>query len=398
MQKQIILKHRICLFICLCTILSVKAQTVQDTASLSNIRTANDLKSGNWQDVFSSFFQLATSDLTGPKKTFSFQSTLFAMKTKANPSILIDTNYIRHKLDRNLQFAFTLGLDSNFSFHGFAGSITWAAINKRDSTTISFVGTKLDPYFAQFADELTTNLREFRKQFIKSGGGYISKDDSILYTAVHDSLNLILASRTSFNMDKLPAKFKAFLIANHFTTQPYDAVIKAYQDAIQKARTKPLLTLSLNSAFTKAGTFDSAAFGVVFLQGLTRTGKNLELDLRGGVIVKDSTIGANQYRTRSYANGGFDFALISTKDAKSGSYIPILEFKPYMEYDHIFSTLAMGEKADYFVANAELRLRITDNLWLPLTLKYDLSRKSFLGFLSVSFNMNSFSAPKKVAG
>jgi hypothetical protein len=154
----------------------------------------------------------------------------------------------------------------------------------------------------------------------------------------------------------------------------------------------------LNSAFTKAAGFDSAQLGLVYLQGMTKTGKSLELDLRGKFIVKDSLVGADHYRSRLDASVGLDYALISSTDAKTKASISILEVKPYFEYNHLFSALVTGEKRDVVYAAAEFRLRITNSLWLPLTLKYDLSHKSFLGFLNVSFNMNSFSTPKKTAG
>src|SRR5688572_12827000 len=107
-------------------------------------RTVNDLKTGNWQDVLSSFFQLAISDLTGESKSLSFKARLYALKLKADSTLLIDTNLVKQKFARNFQFDFALKLDTQYHFKGFQAGFTWALINKRDSIAISFVNTALD--------------------------------------------------------------------------------------------------------------------------------------------------------------------------------------------------------------------------------------------------------------
>jgi hypothetical protein len=93
----------------------------------------------------------------------------------------------------------------------------------------------------------------------------------------------------------------------------------------------------------------------------------------------------SQRRADIKASGGINFSLIKSKTQKS-----ILEFKPYIEYLAILTTPIGDEKKNLFSANADFRLRITDNLWLPLTIAYDLNKKNFLGFLNVAFNFNAF--------
>ena len=52
-------------------------------------RGVNDLKTGNWQDVLTSFFQLAVADLTGDNKSLSFKARLYALKLKADSTLLL---------------------------------------------------------------------------------------------------------------------------------------------------------------------------------------------------------------------------------------------------------------------------------------------------------------------
>ena len=89
------------------------------------------------------------------------------------------------------------------------------------------------------------------------------------------------------------------------------------------------------------------------------------------------------------ASAGINFSLFQGNAHKS-----IIEFKPYLEYQSILSTTINNEKKDLFTANADLRIRITDNLWIPFTLKYDVKKGNFLGFLNVALNMNAFKMPK----
>ena len=54
----------------------------------------------------------------------------------------------------------------------------------------------------------------------------------------------------------------------------------------------------------------------------------------------------------------------------------------------------LQRKKDKFMANADLRLRIFENFWLPLTIKYDLDKGKFLGFLDIEFNFDAFKKQK----
>lgn len=376
------------------------AASAKDTI-LNDLITANDLKSGNLQDVLTSFFQLAASDLTGPKKQVSFQSSLFGIKSKVDTTLLVDTNYIHHRFDRNLQFNFTLGLDSNYQFSGFSGGITYAIVNDRDSTVFSLVGPiartwqwfidsmeiyELHPYWVSLRD---SNLVKFK-----------TKADSLDYDSVRRVLSQTLFKFDDIDANKFPAGFINFLKTKHISLPitSYAAAVAGYRARLQAIRVKPLLTMSLISAFTKAAGFDSAQLGLVYLQGLHKTGRSLELDYRANIIVKDTTVGTDKYRSWLNTTLGLDYALLSVSNAKVGTYAPIFEIKPFLEYDHIFSALGTGEKRDVVYAAADLRLKITSSLWLPITLKYSLTGKgNFLGFLDLSFNMNSFrsSAAKK---
>jgi hypothetical protein len=39
-----------------------------------------------------------------------------------------------------------------------------------------------------------------------------------------------------------------------------------------------------------------------------------------------------------------------------------------------------------FSANAEIRLRVAEDLWIPFVIKYDIKNSNFLGFLNITYN------------
>lgn len=377
MRKTILI--RLLSVVCLITPAILHAQSSQPTEAktketIATVKTVNDLKTGNWQDVLTSFFQLGFNDLTGKDRAFNFKSSLFGLKLKTNPGLTVDTEYVKHSFDRNLQFDFALRLDESYKFNGFSGGITWAAINKRDTTLISFVGTKMDSLWREAYNKLDEDIITYRNQKL----ALKTHKDSVEFF----NTNAILARMMAVNNivpDSLPADFPKTTFAS------INTVYKAYEDAKQSTRQKGLLTLSINGAFSQQSTFDSAQFSMVYLQGITSTGKSLELDARATFSYQDTTIGKDKYRSLANGSLGLNYALISNRKTK----MSIVEVKPYFAYKRVIGALFPDEQKELFTANAEIRIRVLHGLWIPFTVKYDLKKSNFLGFLNVSLNMSA---------
>ena len=71
-----------------------KQMTRVDSTGRLMIAVADDLKSGNYKDILSSFFQFASQNLTGSQKSIAFNGTLFALKAEADPDLLKDYNFV----------------------------------------------------------------------------------------------------------------------------------------------------------------------------------------------------------------------------------------------------------------------------------------------------------------
>ena len=112
MKKKILFLSIICVWF---STTRLHAQTPVKVAAL----TADSLASGNYKDVLTSFFQLAFDKLTGKNKELKFSSNPYAIMLRANPELAIDSAYIRHKVLRNLNFNFSLKLDTSYKFNAF---------------------------------------------------------------------------------------------------------------------------------------------------------------------------------------------------------------------------------------------------------------------------------------
>lgn len=351
------------------------------------IRTENDLKSGNWQDVLASFFQLGIQDITSQNRAIEFKANLFALKAKTDSTLLIDTNYIKQNFSRNFQFNFALKLDSQYRFNGAKVGFSYAIINRRDSSLLNLMNTPADTYFIQFMDSLQFVLNRYEMSFPKEGSFFKNPKDSILYFETKAIITRQLESGERFNPKLYP---KAFLQFANFDIieKNYRMFDSLYQIELAKVRQRPLLTLSAYGTFiNEPGIFSEGKAELIYLQGLTKKGRNLELDVRASINMVDTITAKLTKRVEIKSTAGCNWAIVTARNNINKS---LVEFKPHVEYSYIPKGLYQNEKKEVFSANAELRIRVMDNLWVPLLIKYDLSNKNFLGFLKVALNMNAF--------
>jgi hypothetical protein len=384
-----------CFFVCMIPVVANAQKNVKvpNNGNIGNTklkesetltRTVNDLKTGNWQDVLSSFFQLAVSDLTGESKSLSFKARLYALKLKADSTLLIDTNLVKQKFARNFQFDFALKLDTQYHFKGFQAGFTWALINKRDSIAISFVNTALDRLHITTQKQLQQALADFEQSLVDSTGE-IPDDKLPLWNKTKQAVNNLLDKEIVVASSKFPEELQPF-----FNSEVYDRnvalVDSLFNARLAEMRRKPLLTLSVNTTFANAeSAFSNGSAQLVYLQGINTRRTRTEFDIRTLFSVKDTFVVETDRRAWFNATAGINFSLVQTKTGKS-----VVEFKPYFEYNTIFTKLYGLEEKNLFLANADLRVRIFDKLWLPFTIKYDIDRGKFLGFLDIEFNFDAF--------
>ncbi|GGI24575.1 hypothetical protein [Pedobacter mendelii] len=342
----------------------------------SLIKNAENLKSGNYKDVLYSFFQLAAKDLTGQNKSFGFNSTLFAIKLKLDSTLNRDYNLKNQNFARNFQFNFKLNLDTAFKFKGFTSGFTFAIVNQRDHQLADFSESYLGKVLYPLLDTIQKQSSAYTAFIVNQN---LSREKRVaLLTEMQSGIDSLF---TNYTLSYLPEaffnglKYPAGLISS---LRKIDVISDSLYKELDK---KWLWTIKGNASSNKTGRFNRANLETIILKG-----KKPELDIRAGVYYADTLVKSRLSRFVVYSSAGFNLPLLITKRTN------IIEFKPYLEYTQILKNLLPNEENYRFLANADLRFRITEGLWLPLTLKYDLKNGNFLGFLNVSINLNGINS------
>jgi hypothetical protein len=354
----------------------------QEDDKRSTVRSAADLKTGNSQDVLVSFFQLAFNDLNDKKKrSFNFESSLIALVAKHDPSLWQSEAYLKNTFLRNFNLGISPAIDSTLKFKSFGASFKYAIVNRRDKTVYDFVLKNEDAWRA-------VRLGALGKYAAKLGG--VTGSD---YKLAADFFDVGENVRTK--VGDLPEDFKTILeaeIASSAAYQDYSVrdfqvhLFDQYADLSRIVENRPLWTIGSDLTFKHAGLSDYS-FNSEFLRGLVNNNSrmNVELDIAASFDVTDDETSETKDLDRrifSYA-AGFNWIVVKDKSHK-----PRIEFKGSIKDDMILEGKYADEETSTLTANGTLRLRLTNELWIPVTITYDPEKGKFLGFLTVKSNFD----------
>ncbi|GAB2814915.1 hypothetical protein [Ferruginibacter profundus] len=361
--------------------------------------TADSLATGNYKDVLSSFFQLAFNNLTGAKKELKFTSNPFAVMAKMNPALMVDTNYYKYRNLRKLNFSFAGRLDTSYRFNGFTSSVNYAIINKRDITVSR-----------AFLTSAYNSNGEFNR-LNDSFNGYIATiadaDEKKKMRKIYTS---IFTDSSTVNFDDLDTSAQHLIIrlakqsnANHFlnliqldpstniraaSQQSFDSLKKIFQN-------KLLWTAGIaDTTYQDQFMFSNIVISSQLLKGIIDPGRasNVELNIRTNVNFADDTATAGRDLKRSIFTfePGLNWVLKSKFNQQS-----LVEFQFSGSYNHIFKGIYSNEKKDNLTFNGIVRVRIMNDIWIPLEIKYDPGNGNVLGFMNVKANFNALSKAMK---
>lgn len=392
------------------TFLSINCIAQDKTAEQKKVeklaeQTENS-KGGNYKDVLAGFLQLAATNFTGVDKSIEMNTTLFAIKAKADPE-LETGNFQAERFSRNFQFNFKLNLDDKYKYTGFTGGLTYALINARDRRLAVLTNTAYGEKF----DEFREIIKQVQPEIVDAINAEIpdnnesNKEIEKLSKAIEDLADGIEYDKTENKYyDIVIEKFKekAKKAKNFKNKNILDCAIylKTLEEKeFEKIDAKPLWTLSADGTAGETGKFNKASVSSVFLKGIR--GKN-EIDIRAKFIYSDTLIIGSLPRMEFASTAGINFKWytkevkeekvktkeVKTKEAKERkSYF---EIKGALEYNSILKNVLATEEKNKFFANLEMRIRITNDLWLPLIAKYDIEKANFLGFLNITYNFEGF--------
>lgn len=350
-----------------------------------SIRTAADLKTGNSQDVLVSFFQLALNDITGEKRSLKFQSSLFAIKAKTDESLWIDKNYLKEKFSRNFVVSISPAFDSSFKFKSNTLGFKYAIVNNRDKTIFDFS----KPTDMVFLALKKSALEEYARTFPDT------TRNSRYQIAENFFLDEEEENRTSF--DNLPEDFKVLLkkhmgnsiFAKFTIIQFRDYLRDQYKSLAKYVENRGLLTVEgAFSSFSNGKLFSGVNVTAEYLKGLIpeNTKMNIELNLKASVNFSDDSLNlkANDLNRQVFNfSGGFNWIILRNRKSKS-----LLELKGAVAYNYFLKGNYAGENRSLFTGEGVLRFRVTNDIWVPLQITYDLESGNVFGFLSVRSNFD----------
>lgn len=366
--------------------IGIKAQTEEK----KGVFTEEALSSGNYKDVFRSFFQLAFNQLTSEKKEFSFTTNPYAIMVKMNEDKLEMSQYLKYTWLRRFNISFAGKLNEANRFNGFSSGIKYAIINQRDETV-----SRLFLQQAVNASAERTSLNHALNAYIQSfsGDGALQANNEVnsimngdakfkdLSPALQSKLKELAGSGNFNNLKKLIDKSKDFNL-KQVAIDDYNAIKTNFQK-------RWLVTLGVSdTTYTDKFRFSTVVLSAEILKGISSPGKkvDVELSINGGYNFVNDTLkaGRDLDRRALQVESGFNF--IFNDDAVSWA-----ELKVSGEYNRVFKGLYTDERKDLLTINGTLRLRLFRDLWLPIEIKYDPKEGRVFGLLDVRFNFTALS-------
>lgn len=364
-------------------------QSIDTTSAERRVRTAADLKTGNSQDVLISFFQMALNDLTGKEKTFRFQSSLFGLKAKTDPTLFVDTNFLRQTRARNFVFTIAPSIDSSFRFKSNTVGVKYALINDRDKAIFDFALPSEDEWnrvhtasLQEYARALPGGVTDPKYKLARNFFLDVEEDEDgnkrTPLSQVPDDFQRILQNNLNQSNSFRFSSFENFR----------DTLAGEYAALARYVENRPLWTVDANFAHDRNATFSKVNFNSEFLKGLFKNSRksNLELNLRASLDFDDDTTSGKptdlNRQILSFA-GGFNW--IVTKNRRSQSMV---ELKGALSYNNIFKGIYQGEERSKFLAEGTFRIRISNDFWIPFDIRYDPESGDVFGFLSVRSNFD----------
>ncbi len=364
----------------------INAQSEEKKAVL----TEEDLASGNYKDVFRSFFQLAFNQLTSEKKEFAFATNPYAIMVKMDEDKLEMSQYLKYTWLRRLNISFAGKLSAENRFNGFSSGIKYAIINQRDETV-----SRLFLQQALNASAERTSLNQALSAYVQSfsGDGALQANNEVnsimngdakfkdLSPSLQSKLKELAGSGNFNNLKKLIEKSKDFNL-KQVALDDYNAIKTNFQK-------RWLVTLGVSdTTYNDQFRFSTVVVSAEILKGISNPGKkvDVEVSVNGGYNFVNDTLkaGRDLDRRALQVESGFNFIF-------NDGAISWAEFKVSGEYNRVFKGLYTDERKDLLTLNGTLRLRLFKDLWLPIEIKYDPKKGRVFGFLDVRFNFTALS-------
>lgn len=374
--------------------------------------TSDSLRSGTAKDIAVSFFQLAFNNLVGNNKEFNFTSNPYGVMLKSNPKLAMDVNYEKYRALRRLNFSFGVKLDSAYRFNGFSSGVKYALVDGRDATTsrLLFSRLKAEEEFFGERRKLENGLNDFADKYFPNAE-----------TEGHPDFGKLLVFNENFNLffqrdvplGKLDTLFQRAvttiikdsslgIVQRLMKKDPAASLFtisnKEYENLANTIKKEPLWTIGLSdTTYKDQFVFSNIALVTEFSKGVFKPqpgANNLELNIKAACNFLQDTLqsGRNLKRILFSFEPGINWVIRDKENELS-----YLECKFSGSYRRNFSGLYAGEERDVISLNGTIRVRIFDDVWIPLEVKWDPKNGNVLGLFNVKANFSGIGKLIKAA-
>lgn len=369
-------------------------------SSIKGLLVADSISSGNLKDVLISFFQLSFDKLTGPDKELHFSSNPYALLLKTDSTAAIDINYAKYRYLRKMNFGFGLKLDPSYKFNGFSSGIKYAFIDERDATTSKMLFRELgNDSLSIEINLLQTKLTEFIIAAFKNSPGRMDSlnkynslinqlftDSTLAFNQLDDTFRemvLSVAKQNTLN------RFKR-LVQNDPEINIRTESQQSFFALKETLKQKLLWTVSISdTTYQNEFAFSNIVLKTQLLKGLAKKlkpGSNWEFNLQAALNFSDDTTSSKRDLQRAIFS--FEPGVNWVIRARNTNF-SFLELSFSGEYHHIFNQVYRNEEKNFFTFNGTFRLKIFNEIWIPIEFKYDPKRGNLFGFVNARFNFNS---------
>lgn len=374
------------LLVCICVQVNAQQKTPNP------VLTADSLATGNYKDVFNSFFQLALDRLTSPDKQIRFTGTPFAVMAKLDTTLLVDTQYLKYRTLRNINYTFAVRLDTSYKFSGFSSGVKYALINKRDET-VSKAFLRLVRNNAKAKQLFALNDLILAKISTMPNAGAVmleytdfrrgAKNFKALSAGLRDSILAVAAgSDATRELAETMKQNSDFNLA-----ETADSI---YQDLRANFNENLLWTVGVtDTTYRDQFVFSNVVFHTELIKGLNKfmeTRNDLELNIRSQLQLTNDTLVAGRDLKRAVFNFEPGINVVFKTKTTKKSYF---ELKFSGGYYHNFSSLYANEDRDQLFFNGTVRVRIMNDIWVPVEIKYDPKNGNLFGFINVRANFKA---------
>jgi hypothetical protein len=348
------------------------------TYSQLSVDTLNRGKTGNRSEILSNIFTGISSSLNQEDGIINLKATPFGIVSIFNKKWKAGSMYIKKKALRNIQFNGSLTPTDSSLFKMEAGSIgvTLSLINKSDKAIANYYNVQ----YAEIASQLSLAVKQivsvepmpnqlFLQRILNASINKFSESQKL-----EDLYHRIIAQiETQIHGPSV----EEFLLSD----------VKVVKQLIRRISNKPLLTLTPNYKYD----FDKKQvssqtwkldFQFGFQNDVSKKPVQAELVAKVNREYDTTNKSSNLNHITSLESVGLNFVVSQDKKEKS-----LFEIKPYFEYQHVYKNKYDKEDIDTYNANVTFRLRLSEDTWLPLTIKYDVKNPKFFGFLSIFWNL-----------